>query len=239
MTISPLALKAKKVIEAAWLRGPSYDLASQAAFALESAQLLQSPETAAELARLRKYAENRQSREEELLATMGQYDLLTAPDAWALGMTVISHLEGPHRPSAAEELEPGLRRLIEQLQTRVAELEQQLAGKDRQADEDPITYVLPEAAGGLTAQELALTPDGTYRCKCGHWDNVHGPFCFAAVCDCGKFAHATADGGVSPRVRELRELLAGQRDALEDPHDSPLHHEYRAGRDLPETGGAR
>ncbi|MFF7452163.1 MULTISPECIES: hypothetical protein [unclassified Streptomyces] len=53
MTISPLALAAKKVIEAAWLHGSSYDLSSQAAFALESAQLLQLPETAAELIRLR------------------------------------------------------------------------------------------------------------------------------------------------------------------------------------------
>ena len=53
MTISPLALAAKKVIEAAWLHGPSYDLASQAAFALESTQMLQSPETAAEVDRLR------------------------------------------------------------------------------------------------------------------------------------------------------------------------------------------
>lgn len=25
----------------------------------------------------------------------------------------------------------------------------------------------------------------------------------------------------------------------EEPHDSPLHHDYRIGRDLPETGGAR
>ncbi|WP_326730274.1 hypothetical protein [Streptomyces phaeochromogenes] len=50
MTISPLALAAKKVIDAAWLHGDAYDLSSQAAFALESAQLLQSPETAAEVA---------------------------------------------------------------------------------------------------------------------------------------------------------------------------------------------
>ncbi|NUS78439.1 MAG: hypothetical protein HOV70_19880 [Streptomyces sp.] len=53
MTVSPLALAAKKVIDAAWLHGDAYDLSSQAAFALESAQLLQSPETAAELGRLR------------------------------------------------------------------------------------------------------------------------------------------------------------------------------------------
>ncbi|MFD3929726.1 hypothetical protein [Streptomyces sp. NPDC058614] len=93
------------------------------ALALESAQLLMSPETAAELERLRQYAESRKSREEELLATMGRIDLREAPEAWALGMTVISHLEGPHRASAPEELVPGLRRLIEQLQARVAELE--------------------------------------------------------------------------------------------------------------------
>jgi hypothetical protein len=53
MTISALALAAKKVIDAAWLHGDAYDLSSQAAFALESARLLQSPEMAAELERLR------------------------------------------------------------------------------------------------------------------------------------------------------------------------------------------
>ncbi|WP_051905958.1 MULTISPECIES: hypothetical protein [Streptomyces] len=51
--ISKLAMLAKRTIEAAWLNGSSYDLATQAAEALESAQLLQSPETAAELAALR------------------------------------------------------------------------------------------------------------------------------------------------------------------------------------------
>lgn len=53
MTISSLALAAKKVIDAAWLHGDAYDLSSQAAFALESTQLLQSPETAAQFERLR------------------------------------------------------------------------------------------------------------------------------------------------------------------------------------------
>ena len=58
MSISSLALAAKKVIDAAWLHGDVYDLSSQAAFALESAQLLQSPETAAEHERVRaKYLE--------------------------------------------------------------------------------------------------------------------------------------------------------------------------------------
>jgi hypothetical protein len=35
-------------------------------------------------------------------------------------------------------------------------------------------------------------------------------------------------------VAKLQTLLAGQRAALEDPHDSPLHHTYAKGRDLPE-----
>jgi hypothetical protein len=43
---------------------------------------------------------------------------------------------------------------------------------------------------------------------------------------------------VTPQVQKLRDLLAGQRAALEDPHDSPLHHEYRIPHDLPPLGGA-
>jgi hypothetical protein len=43
---------------------------------------------------------------------------------------------------------------------------------------------------------------------------------------------------VSPRVQAMRALLDGQRAAVEDPHDGPLAHSYRVGRDLPETGGA-
>lgn len=53
--MSALALTAKRTIEAAWALGPAYDLGSQAAFALESAQLLQPPKSAerAERQRLR------------------------------------------------------------------------------------------------------------------------------------------------------------------------------------------
>ncbi|MDT0567868.1 hypothetical protein RM704_10370 [Streptomyces sp. DSM 3412] len=53
MKISRLAMLAKKTVEAAWLNAPAYDLATLAAEALESAQLLQSPETAADAERLR------------------------------------------------------------------------------------------------------------------------------------------------------------------------------------------
>lgn len=38
---------------------------------------------------------------------------------------------------------------------------------------------------------------------------------------------------------ERAEAAHNRRLGLEDPHDSPLHHTYRLGRDLPELGGAR
>ncbi|MFE2965566.1 hypothetical protein ACFXKC_18170 [Streptomyces sp. NPDC059340] len=44
---------------------------------------------------------------------------------------------------------------------------------------------------------------------------------------------------VTPRVQAMRALLDGQRAAVEDPHDGPLAHRYRVGRDLPEMGGAQ
>ncbi|MCP3817792.1 hypothetical protein NLX86_06480 [Streptomyces sp. A3M-1-3] len=44
-------------------------------------------------------------------------------------------------------------------------------------------------------------------------------------------AAARAEGDVTPQVQKLRGILARQR-AAEDPHDSPLHHEYRIARDL-------
>ncbi|MFF5980893.1 hypothetical protein ACFY78_18810 [Streptomyces olindensis] len=81
MTISPLALEAKKVIDAAWMNGPSYDLSSQAAFALESTCMLQSPETAAETMQLREQCEsyrlqlNELSREHErVVARLAEYE---------------------------------------------------------------------------------------------------------------------------------------------------------------------
>lgn len=177
------------------------------AMALDAKCMLQPPETAAELTALRNDALNMRGA----LSPNGSPRRVPMP----LG----------------KELAP----VVEWLLNRVDELEQQLAAKARASDEDPIAYVLPETAGGLTAQELALTPDGTYRCKCGHWDNVHGPFCFAAVCNCGKFTLATVGEKATPRVPGLRELVAGQRAAVEDPHDSPLHHNYLKGRDLPEV----
>jgi hypothetical protein len=40
-------------------------------------------------------------------------------------------------------------------------------------------------------------------------------------------------------VTPMQALLAGQRAAVEDPHDSPLHHSYRVPRDLPPLDGGQ
>jgi hypothetical protein len=37
----------------------------------------------------------------------------------------------------------------------------------------------------------------------------------------------------------MQALLAGQRAAVEDPHDGPLAHKYLVPRDLPAPGGAQ
>ncbi|SFY52115.1 hypothetical protein [Streptomyces sp. F-1] len=44
-------------------------------------------------------------------------------------------------------------------------------------------------------------------------------------------------GSVDRSVDRLTRLLAPTQALLEDPHDSPLHHGYRLGRDLPSLGG--
>lgn len=88
---------------------------------------------------------------------------------------------------------------LDRLRARVTELEQQLIVKDRPADEDPIAFSLTDKAD-------AISPDQAHT-------------------------------GLGPRNRRLNEILARQRAAVEDPHDSPLHHPYLLGRELPQVGG--
>lgn len=120
MSISSLALAAKKVIDAAWQRGPSYDLSSQAAYALESAQLLQLPETAAESEHYRAAFEAQQARAETLDRL-----LRTAQDR-------VAELEQCQKNQADNfEVQAAL---IRQAEARVAELETDLAAKVQDAE---------------------------------------------------------------------------------------------------------
>lgn len=52
-------------------------------------------------------------------------------------------------------------------------------------------------------------------------------------------AELPAVDDVTPKVQKRRALFAGQRAVVEDPHDGPLHHDYRVDRDLPRVGGVR
>lgn len=112
MTISPLALDAKKVIDAAWLNGDAYDLSSQAAFALESAQLLQSPETAAEAERVRQHA---------LALEAAAYGDAPVRLVGAVEQIQLLHSGLAAQKGRAETLD----RLLREAQARVAELEAQ------------------------------------------------------------------------------------------------------------------
>lgn len=119
---------------------------------------------------------------------------------------------------------------LERLRARVAELEQVIA-------EAPASYVLMEraqaSADRLTAPTQALRVEAKQPGACDSCGTLPERWCpDCAACEKGCFggfdgnscSHANAPWS----VRVLRE----------DPHDGPLHRDWRLGRDLPETGGA-
>ncbi|MET9142392.1 hypothetical protein [Streptomyces sp. NPDC004042] len=56
----------------------------------------------------------------------------------------------------------------------------------------------------------------------------------------GRATSYTATAEAHAQMREgLTRYFAGQQAATEEPHDSPLRHDYRVGHDLPKTDGAR
>jgi hypothetical protein len=167
------------------------------AIALDSACLLNSPEHAAEVAKLQ--------------ARIAELEAVAYGDAEVRLLNPVEQMRHLHACVAAQMSRADtLDRLCREQRARADQAEEQLAAKDRPVDEDPIVYALTDKAAQLPA---------------------------------------------APRVRHLRELLDRQCDQteadgitrriaptqalqLEDPHDSPLHHTYRVGHDLPTTGGA-
>ncbi|MGW7785979.1 hypothetical protein [Streptomyces tricolor] len=102
--ISPLAMKAKQVIEAKWLVGPAYDLATQAAEALDDRQMLQSPEAARELVadavRVAEEAVAELRREHEESARLrGQLAVYDALELGDLDGRVSASCENPEHPT--------------------------------------------------------------------------------------------------------------------------------------------
>lgn len=250
MTISPVALAAKKVIDAAWLHGDACDLSSQAAFALESTQMLQTPETAAELARLRAWhtavpTELTPEHRTTLAAHLGDSKPATAALVASLAKAVRDVREHDHpkwedlyclnlTSFMGERMGPVLRRLVA-AEARVAELEAELRigspwtcevcskentrdvcvicetdrpePRERTADEDPIACALTDQAEAahpsydeLTDRQKTVAAPGT----CGRALSTGMP--------CPDHPRPPRED-VTPQVRKLRSLLAGQRDA--------------------------
>jgi hypothetical protein len=189
------------------------------ATALESAQLLQPPETAAELARLRaaradehdelalalgrsngtewgdliEYAAGAVSAEVKLRARVAELEAAAYGDAKVRLLTPVEQIRHLHAAVAAQLARAGtLDRLLREAQARVAELEAGFAESERPADEDPIRYT-------LTAQAEE---------DCDH-PNGYGP---NGCAGCGAFTPADGQDDVTPQVAKLRTLLAGQRE---------------------------
>ncbi|MCU1668388.1 MAG: hypothetical protein JWP40_1315 [Blastococcus sp.] len=75
-----------------------------------------------ELERLREWAAAREKRDEEILGVLGRVDIRDSAEAWDLGMSVLTHLDGPPVRSSREERDEGLRALISQLRAEVERL---------------------------------------------------------------------------------------------------------------------
>ncbi|MEU4348268.1 hypothetical protein [Streptomyces sp. NPDC023838] len=112
---------------------------------------------------------------------------------------------------------------------------------------------------GATPPVAVPFPPRGARCACGHSGADHhhaGTACWGELsrlraadgtvgpvrlCDCTAFESVSVV--IEPdstrfieSTTKLRQLLVRPRAAVEDPHDSPLHHPYELGRDLPEPG---
>lgn len=85
------------------------------------------------------------------------------------------------------------------------EREQDEQRESERFEPDPVTGGAPVRPAGLTSDELASLPAGSYLCTCDHWDNVHGPFCMADACECGRFEHPPSVGP-APRPRGASEI---------------------------------
>ena len=113
---------------------------------------------------------------------------------------------------------------VDRKSARIAELE---------AERHTTNEALDDAVQALRAGQS----DG---CSCPPADHPHQVGCLLDVPAPGSPERPVAAlrEDVSPQVEKLRALLGGQRVAVEDPHDSPLHHPYRLGHDLPSPDGA-
>jgi hypothetical protein len=265
------------------------------AMALESAQMLMSPEMAHRMAELEQAETVLRARVAELEAQQERRRVrLVALQNDALNMRGTLSPNGEQRKvpmPLGETLTPA----VEWLVNRVAELERRIAAEECRCPEPaPLcegcrckchAEQVKASTGKLSALLAESEPPRSRK---------HHPDCAAVVqagapCTCppdftGEDPDDLADedgctcpdtgrgephdvdcplvdapgpydavvpavGPGSAEMRDLRAALTGSPDGItrrnvplqalrEDPHDSPLHHDWRLGRDLPEMGGA-
>jgi hypothetical protein len=162
------------------------------AIQLDSACLLNSPEHAADVAKLQ--------------ARIAELEAAAYGDAEVRLLNPLEQIQHLHACVAAQMSRADtLDRLCRKQRERAEAAEEQLAVKDRPADEDPIAYALTDKA-----ELLPVAP--RVRHLRDLIDRQH--------------VQVKADG-ITRRIAPTQALQ------LEDPHDSPLHHDYRVGHDLP------
>jgi hypothetical protein len=253
--ISPLALGAKKVIDAAWLHGDAYDLSSQAVFALESAQLLQSPETAAELEKLR-------AQVAELEAERAKYvgaEPTIAEEMAYLSRCLDSVLDLCDKaekqaarwenPLPVPEWVAQVREAAEGLVER-ASYPPALPWAALMDDEDLLDF-LDELTDAATTNASCVERLAEGERACGAWrliaeaqhghNTAPGPDAvtqvFAPVASLREDVPLKGRARLDASAAADAEATHWKRLGVEDPHDGPLAHTYRVGHDLPETGG--
>jgi len=98
---------------------------------------------AAQVARLRAVLVARDRRDDEIRALLAETDIPpgdAGADLWAMGMAVLSHLDGPGMPDDwdPEDRVAALRKLTEKLTTRVTDLTEALEGARRTVEEQQV-----------------------------------------------------------------------------------------------------
>ncbi|MEU7381511.1 hypothetical protein AB0A91_16215 [Streptomyces sp. NPDC042207] len=198
MSREPLIRTVIKTLEAAeanWAGTNAGGRIGYMADALESARLLQSPETAAEHEELRAKFADAAATVAQLVQERGdrmKVEHAVRDEAEALRARV-AELEADLVAKAqdAEAAVKGWGRARE----RVTELEELLVATDRPVDEDPIAYALTDKAEA--AAESIVRP-----CGCPRRFDRHAWGCPTTA----------AEHDVTPQVTKLRALLAGQRE---------------------------
>lgn len=204
------------------------DLVATVVFALGSAQLLQSPETAAELAALRAEvaglkAERHTTNEvlsdaaEQLRANRDRIAELVTASAKARAMHA-KHADSDHCQYDGE-------RWPCQTLTHLQKPDQMAEQKHLM---DKLDHVL-EALAPHTSEP------GPHLFEAEHMGESDAKRRLPRCKECKNPATDPAHAGDDrPEVRHLRALLNARRPA-EDPHESPLHREYKDCRDFPTT----